>query len=224
MKTLPYIEKFYQNQGNLALLNLIPPDNSGRALDCGCGAGDNARLLKERHWSVTGITLSQPEQTIALQYCEQVYLADLEQGLPQAAKTKYELVIMSHILEHLVNPAKLLQAVKEVLLPNGLVAVALPNVLAYPQRLKFLRGKFEYEKSGVMDETHVRFYTFATGAKLLQAQGYEIITARGDGAFPLWKLRQLLPTSVVQNLNTWSCQQWPGLFGSQSLYLAKVKV
>ena len=71
--------KIYQNSGNTQLLNLIP-EVPGTCLDCGCGAGDNARLLKSRGWKVTGITVSADEKHLAAEFCEQVYLADLETG------------------------------------------------------------------------------------------------------------------------------------------------
>ena len=74
----------YKNPGNVGLLRLLssPP---GRVLDCGCGAGDNARLLSGRGWRVTGVTIDPQEQEAARQFCEAVYLADLENGLPTSA-------------------------------------------------------------------------------------------------------------------------------------------
>ena len=213
-------ERVYENSGNPALLALAPV-RGGRALDCGCGAGDNARLLRERGWSVTGVTLSPEEQRAAARYCEQVALADLEQPLPASVGTGFDLVLLSHVLEHLVHPEVLLAGVERVLAPDGLVAVALPNVLYYPIRLKALLGRFDYTPDGIMDETHVRFYTFASGAALLRKHGFELLEMRVEGAFPLWKLRRLLPAGWVAWINDRACRALPGLFGRQSLYLAR---
>jgi SAM-dependent methyltransferase len=214
-------DKIYRNAGNLALLQLIPSHT--RVLDCGCGAGDNARLLQARGSRVVGITISPDEQASASAYCERAYLADLEQGLPQEIGGGFDIILLSHVLEHLRHPERVLQDARRLLAPDGMLAVALPNVLAYSNRCKFLAGSFEYTSGGVMDETHVRFYTFASGKRLLVENGYTVVTALAEGAFPLWKVRNILPARSVQWINRWACQHWPGLFGAQSLYLARSK-
>lgn len=213
--------KIYQNSGNPPLLDMIPTKTGGRALDCGCGAGDNAGILTSRGWHVTGITISAREQEIAAQRCDKVYLADLEQGLP-ALEGKYDLVIMSHVLEHLVRPEALLCSVKRILAPDAKVAVALPNALHYRPRLEFLRGNFHYTETGPMDETHLHFYTFSTGEALLVKQGYRVINQYVQGGFPLWRFRGVLPKSMVSRIDSWACKHYPGLFGYQSLYYAEM--
>jgi len=215
-------DKIYANSGNLPLLGMLPAPRGGRrVLDCGCGAGDNARLLAQAGWRVTGITISAEENALASRFCESTLVADLEQGLPRGAEGPYDIILMSHLLEHLINPMKLLETSRRVLSPDGLLAVALPNILAYPQRLAFLCGNFEYTDTGTMDHTHVRFYTFSTGRRLLTTNGYDVTRAEPDGGFPLWKLRFLLPDPVVRAINRTACRAAPNLFGFQSLYLAR---
>jgi SAM-dependent methyltransferase len=212
--------RVYRNEGNLPLLDLLAA-REGRALDCGCGAGDNARILKARGWRVTGVTLSVEEQRVAAEHCERVLIADLQEPLPDVIGSDYDAVILSHVLEHLVSPERLLAGVRRRLAPRGVLLVALPNVLFYPIRLRALFGRFEYTPDGIMDETHVRFYTFATGRALLQENGFEILQARADGGFPLWKLRRWLPAAWIAHIDRVSRERWPGLFGRQSLYLAR---
>src|SRR5437879_4260735 len=96
-------DRTYQNSGNLALLGVIPRF-PGRVLDCGCGAGDNARLLAGQGFSVTGITISPSEREIALAHCTDVYLGDLDQGIPTAVRGPYDVIVCSHVLEHLRYP------------------------------------------------------------------------------------------------------------------------
>src|SRR5579864_9552488 len=84
--------RIYENSGNLALLELIKSKSAGRALDCGCGAGDNAWILSDRGWDVDGITISPDEQDKASQVCKTVVIADLESGLPAAVNGVYDLV------------------------------------------------------------------------------------------------------------------------------------
>lgn len=218
----PLAQRVYANQGNAALLALLPT-RVGRALDCGCGAGDNARLLRERGWSVVGLTLSRAEQHAASAWCERVEVADLEQPLPLSVGSGFDLVLLSHVLEHLADPATLLRSLKAVLAPGGLIAVALPNPLFYPYRLRALRGHFDYETSGIMDETHLRFYTFLSGAELLRRHGYRVLLQQGEGAFPLWKLRGLFPAALTRWIDACAVGWFPGLFGRQSLYLARAE-
>jgi len=198
------------------------PKRSGRVLDCGCGAGDNARILITQGWVVTGITISPEEHQLASAYCDRVFISDLNHGIPDSVGDGYDIVLMSHVLEHLATPQNLLHEVKKRIVPDGILAIAMPNVLFYPNRLKFMFGKFEYEASGIMDETHLRFYTFSTGGKLLVANGYKLVRAEADGAFPLWKVRNFIPPSFVSMLNRFAACHWPDLFGHQSLYLAQV--
>ena len=183
-------EKIYRNAGNLPLLDLLPAE-AGRALDCGCGAGDNARILRSRGWRVTGITLSEEERRLAAEHCERVFVADLEQPLPDAVGGGYDAVVLSHVLEHLVAPERLLGRVEAAALRRAAcVAVALPNVLFYPIRLRALFGRFDYTPDGIMDATHLRFYTFESGLALLRENGFEVVQALAEGGFPIWKLRQ----------------------------------
>ena len=216
-------DRVYENAGNAPLLDLVPA-SGGRALDCGCGAGDNARLLNERGWRVTGITLSRGEEASASAQCERVVVADLEEGLSADIGNGYELVLMSHVLEHLANPQRLLADARRALAANGVLAVALPNVLVYPNRLRLLLGRFDYSSGGVMDNTHLRFYTFASGAALLRENGWDVVEAHADGTFPLWKLRRLIPRDWVRRLERWAGHWRPGLFGIQSLYIARPRI
>ncbi len=89
-------ERLYENAGNPDLLAMIRGE-PGRALDLGCGAGDNARVLRERGWRVTGVTLSPGERECALRFCEAVYTANLEEPLPAAIGSGYHVVLLSHV-------------------------------------------------------------------------------------------------------------------------------
>ena len=212
-------DRIYDNAGNAPLLALAPAV-AGRALDCGCGAGANARLLRARGWEVTGITLSPGERDLAVPHCARVVLANLEESLPEEVGRGYDLVLLSHVLEHLRHPERLLEAVKQRLAPNGLVLVALPNTLFYQIRLRALVGRWDYEREGILDETHLHLYTFASGAAMLERSGFRVLEARAEGGFPLWKIRALLPRGVVARIEEAASRWRPGLFGRQSLYRA----
>jgi len=210
----------YKNLGNRSLLDLLP-STPGRVLDCGCGAGDNARILSDRGWRVAAVTLDLREAEAARPHCEAVHVADLERGLPGDLLGTYDVVLASHVLEHLANPERLLHQVHERLNPDGILAVALPNIAHYSQRISFLRGRFTYTETGLLDRTHLRFYTFWTAIELLQENGYRLIVADTEGTLPWWKSRNRLPARLVRSMDKMAVAHLPNLFGHQSLLTAR---
>lgn len=189
----------------------------------GCGAGDNASILMQRGATVDGITLSAEEAHVAAAVCRKVVVHDLEKGLPLDLADSYDCCLCSHVIEHLCWPGPLLADVNRLLSPsNGLLIVALPNFLFVKQRYKILRGDFYYERSGLWDETHFRWYTFVTARQLIESAGFEISHASATGYLPLGPIRKAVP-KIAQILDLWVSRRWPGLFGWQFLYVARPK-
>lgn len=213
-------ERIYAGS-NRPLLQLITHFPAGAALDCGCGTGGNARVLSQKGWRVTGITVSPRELEMASECCDAVLLGDLNSGIPKETGGPFDLVVFSHVLEHLLRPEVALHDARRLLSPDGRIIVALPNVLYWRLRMKFLFGEFKYEPTGIMDETHVRFYTFHSGIELLRSNGFEVLSTLGDGDLPLPFVRRLFP-ALGRLLDPWASRLAPGLFGAQILYVARV--
>jgi hypothetical protein len=127
---------------------------------------------------------------------------------------------MFWILEHLAKPERLLGDVGQRLKPGGILAIALPNIAHYQQRILRLRGQFNYTDAGQLDRTHLRFYTYRTAIQLLEQNGYEMLKAVAEGAFPLWKTRRLL-RGVAGRIDGLAVRRQPNLLGSQCLLLAR---
>jgi len=217
----PVARRCYRNQGNALLLDEIPKD-AIRILDVGCGGGDNARRLTERGQVVDGITLSLSEARQAKNTCRRVWVHNLENGLPENLRPVYHAVICSHVLEHLRQPEALVCQLRRLLRPTGgSLHVALPNPFFYQNRWKLLRGNCRYERSGLMDSTHLRWFTFQTGRELLEDGGFRIQSAKVEGSLPLAPFRRILPAAWVAGLDRWGCRKWPGLFGYQMIYSAR---
>lgn len=152
-------DRVYINSRNAALVDLLT-DKPRVILDVGCGAGDNALLIKRRHpdAKIYGITRSRSEAALAVMHMTACWVADLEQTLPpETAERTYDAIIFSHVLEHLLDPAEVVSRASAMLRHGGTCIIAVPNVLAWAQRAEFLIGRFEYETAGTIDETHVRF-------------------------------------------------------------------
>lgn len=216
-------ELIYRNRGNTSLLEMIgsPP---GRVLDCGCGPGDNAAILRRAGWRVTGITIDEAERDAAAGVCEEVVVADLERGVPLAVGGGFDVILMSHVLEHLAKVEKVLSDARERLAPGGVIAVALPNVLHYRPRLRFLGGDFTYTATGVLDHTHLRFYTVKTARELLESNGFDVAEAHFDGGLPWLALRPFIPIRIRQRVDGWALRRWPGLLAWQCLFVARPTV
>src|SRR5262245_57070442 len=101
---------------------------ASKILDVGCGDGANARKLTADGKTVDGITLSSREAQIAELACRKIYIHDLEAGLPQLEFEPYDVVICSHVLEHICYPQKLLNDIHSSLREDGVFVVALPNL------------------------------------------------------------------------------------------------
>jgi SAM-dependent methyltransferase len=169
------------------------------------------------------VTLSAEEQRIAARHCESVLIHDLDLGLPRLPDGPFRIVILSHLLEHLRDPHSLLRGVRGVLTPDGVIAVALPNVLYWSQRVRFVLGQFEYSETGIMDYTHLRFYTYESGRRLLADCGYTILrqTVEGFVPFPFRRALRCLPLGPINHLFS---RLAPGFFGWQLLYVARPRV
>jgi SAM-dependent methyltransferase len=195
-------------------------------LDVGCGAGDNARSIRETHTEarIFGITLSPAEARIARQYMIDCWTADIERDLPEEIRDmKFDALVFSHVLEHVRDPAGVLAHYLTLLRDGGEVLIAVPNVLSWRYRLLFVRGRFEYETTGTLDETHLRFFTFDSADRLLfrLAPELRIIAKTAVGSVPLWFLRRhIFPKRVSGWIDRTGCRYFPNLFGGQILIKA----
>ncbi len=216
--------RVYQNQGNVAALELLGPD-CRRLLDVGCGAGDNAARLRSLRpgLEIHGVTHSEAEAELARPHLDRCWLFDIEQPWPpELARERFDALLFSHVLEHLREPSRVLAGAAELLRPGGSVIIALPNVLAWRQRLAFLLRRFEYQETGVLDATHLRFFTYFSADQLL-AGGAQLtlVDKRVTGSVPLgWLRRTLLPRGAAVRIDALGCRWLPNLFGSEILLRA----
>jgi 2-polyprenyl-3-methyl-5-hydroxy-6-metoxy-1,4-benzoquinol methylase len=126
-------DRVYSNQGNSPLISLLGKD-CNRLLDIGCGAGDNAALIKSRYpeSNVFGITHSAAEAELAKKYMTRCWVFDIEDKLTDdLAHQSFDVLIFSHVLEHLRDPAEVLSRLSRLLRRGGQVLIAFPNLLSW---------------------------------------------------------------------------------------------
>jgi hypothetical protein len=89
------------------------------------------------------------------------------------------------ILEHLGRPEDLLRQLKPLLAENGRLLIAGPNFAYWVVRVSLALGRWDYRETGILDRTHLRFYTAATWASLLSSDGYQVMTSEpGEAMVP----------------------------------------
>lgn len=214
-----YATRTYANAGNPDLLARVRAEDR-LVLDVGCGSGENAELLVRRGACVHGVTASPEERDRAARVMARVALADVETWECDYADGFFDAMICSHVLEHLVDPSTTLRTLGRVVRTGGRVYIALPNVAFWRQRLRMLQGRFEYEDAGLMDRTHLRFFTFFTARQLLAAAGLREVEASVTGGAPIGRLRTVLP-APGRALDAWCCARWPNVFGYQIILVGE---
>ena len=212
-------EKSYENAGNPNVIKSIAKENA-YILDIGCGAGDNARILESFGHKIDGITLSLSEQMKAEKFCREVIIHNLENGLPEKLKNnKYDYIICSHVLEHIAFPANLLKDIYELALKNkSKVIIMLPNIMYYKTRLKLIKGDFEYTHDGIMDYTHLRWYTLKSAKNLFQQYGFIVQVARVDGFLPFHSVVQKTGTNLYKFMKYLLYKSSPTFWGSELIF------
>jgi 2-polyprenyl-3-methyl-5-hydroxy-6-metoxy-1,4-benzoquinol methylase len=218
-------DRVYRNDGNLPLIDLLDSGVRG-ILDVGCGAGDNAELVTARYpgCEIHGITYSAAEADIAKWRMASCRVWDIESTIPKdLAAMRFDAIIFSHVLEHLRDPGSVVNKLSHLLRSRGVVLIAVPNTLAWAMRLQFLRGNFEYQSAGVLDDTHLRFFTYLTADKylLVKSPHLKLVSKSVTGSVPLWLLRRhILPRKWSASIDKLGCRLWPNLFGDQVLLKA----
>jgi tellurite resistance protein len=146
-------------------------------LDVGCSTGYLAEEIADRRsGKVTGIEISPTAAEEARDHCERVIIGDIETlDLDEAlGEDTYDIVLFADVLEHLTDPEAVLRKVRPFVAPGGRVVASIPNVAHISVRLALLAGEFRYRETGLLDRTHLRFFTRETIEDLFEASGYVI--------------------------------------------------
>jgi len=165
------------------------PAPLGRVLDVGCASGANADVLRGRGaTSIAGIELDEQFAAAARERYDEVVCGSLPEDLawPDAS---FDTILAYDVLEHLYDPWSATKRLAALLKPGGRLHVSLPNARSKKLWLPLiLRGTFAYEPEGIMDVTHLRFFTRGDAISLLDAAGLEVVSA-DHGPPETWKRR-----------------------------------
>lgn len=155
------------------LLRLIgSPD---RVLEVGCSTGYFSAELQRRGVDVQAVDLDEVSVARAVERGIAATRLDVEQpGAIQTLRGPFDVVLMANVVEHLRNPTDVLRDVRGVLGPDGRLLVSVPNVAHVGVRRSLALGRFNYTEAGILDTTHLRFYTRATLRSTLEEAGWRV--------------------------------------------------
>ena len=133
-------------------------------------------------------------------------------------REQFDYIIIGDVLEHLLRPEIILKIMKNFLKPEGRLIVSLPNVAHYSIRFALLRGNWNMTESGIMDKTHLHFYTLKTAGELLENNGWLVENTRPRGDLERW-FRRL----GLEKIGRVILFFWPEFFAIQFVFKVKAK-
>lgn len=161
------------------------PAHSRRILDVGCAEGAFGESLKRnRLIEVWGVEPAKPAATAAMTRLDRVIEGAFgpENALPER---RFDCIFFNDVLEHMLAPERALSYAKTLLAPRGVVVASIPNVRFFPTvRDLMFHARWEYADSGILDRTHLRFFTRSSIVNMFEREGFEIDTICGINSLP----------------------------------------
>ena len=167
-----------KNSSHTLIVELVGYDK--HVLDVGCSTGYLAEVLLKRGCRVTGIEIDPKAARRAEEYCERVMVGDVESldlG-EELDEGSFDVIIFGDVLEHLKDPLQALRRLESFLGPRGYVVASIPNIAHGSVRLALMQGKFRYHSLGLLDSTHLRFFTRESLEQLFKDAGFLITELR----------------------------------------------
>jgi 2-polyprenyl-3-methyl-5-hydroxy-6-metoxy-1,4-benzoquinol methylase len=166
------------NSSHAQIVDLVGHDK--RVLDVGAATGYLAEVLVARGCRVTGIELDPDAARQAERYCDRVIVGDLENmDLDvEIGEDRFDVIVFGDVLEHLKEPQRVLSRFGHFLRPAGYAVASIPNIAHASVRLALLQGEFRYRSLGLLDNTHLKFFTRETVEQLFEEAGFLISVLR----------------------------------------------
>lgn len=188
------------------LLPLITEIRNKNVLDVGCASGYLGRILRNNGNYVVGIDSNTKDIIKAKMILDEAYIVNLETDNLTRFCGKFDFILFSEVIEHLLSPEAVLRKICKCLKPKGRILITTPNIVHIYLRYQFMRGKFIYKNETVINKFHVHFFSHTTLKNLIKSVGLTILKDNSL-VFPrtlsgLWKF-------------------WPAMFVHTSIFLCE---
>jgi predicted TPR repeat methyltransferase len=218
-----YTFKDFEGSSHRILLDLIRRHSGrgGTLLDLGAAGGELGSAARAQFTRTIGFEYNVDCVGELVGRFDSVVIADLERvkTLPHGV----DAIVLADVLEHLRNPSRALALVRDAIRDDGRVYISVPNIANITVRLGLLFGIFEYRDRGILDDTHLRFYTLRTIKREVEKAGFRILEIGGSSVpirliigkyTPEWLLR------TGEKMLTWLTRAWRALFAYQVILVA----
>nr|CAA6814698.1 MAG: Methyltransferase domain-containing protein [uncultured Thiotrichaceae bacterium] len=174
-KTADSIDTMDQNHSHSQIVSRIP--QYAQVLELGCATGEMSRVLKQAcQAQVFGVEKDPQSAWQAQRHCDYVFVEDLDDAgsLSALEFEKFDVITLVDVIEHLQHPEDLLERLKPLMMEESTILLSVPNVAHASVRLELLTGDFRYEEAGILDSTHLKFFTLKSLKSMLARCGFVI--------------------------------------------------
>lgn len=188
----------YFNNQRTEMLRYIP-NNAIRILEVGCGEGSFCNLLKRYDREVWGIEKNPVAALKAQNECNKLLIGDFNDIFQEIPKKYFDVVVFNDVLEHLYDPWQTIRMVKELLVSDGILVTSIPNFRYVGNIITeiLIDKDFKYKpEGGILDDTHIRFFTSKSILSMFHDAGYEVITHEGLRPCKSWKEKLVINISL----------------------------
>ncbi len=208
-----YDFKEQDGSSHAVILDMVSSLPTSRILDLGCSGGLLADKLRAAGHYVVGVDAVEVPGVRGR--TDEFFPVDLKNGLPEEVGNDFDVVIAGDVIEHLARPGELLREADRVLRRGGQVLLSVPNISHWYPRLRIASGAFGYDRRGILDDTHLRFFTRRSLRRLVRGAGFDVLEETATG-LPLGAVTTGgLASSTVRHIDEWLVRMRPTLFAYQ---------
>lgn len=205
-----YPVKTDRHSSHSIVMRMCGTGDGRRLLDVGCARGHLGSSLADEGWQVTGIEADATDAAVARTKGLRVIEQTAEVAFESMTEV-FDVIVFADVLEHMVDPLMVLKSARRCLASGGRIIVSIPNVAHLTVRAQLMLGRFNYADRGIMDRTHLRFFTRRTLIEMIREAGLSISTIRVTPA-PLEEVIPILRRSPflrpILELNALLARGW----------------
>jgi 2-polyprenyl-3-methyl-5-hydroxy-6-metoxy-1,4-benzoquinol methylase len=181
----------YFANARLDFVDRLRTGSQSAVLELGCGAGGTGRavLAAGKAGRYVGLELDPSAARVAAEVLTEVVVGDVQATDLTRLEGQFDALIISEVLEHLTDPWTSLGRLAACLKPGAQVLASSPNIAHWNVIRNLLRGRFEYGEAGVMDQTHLRWFTPSSYVALFEGAGLKVESVSSMRARDGWKAR-----------------------------------